>query len=206
MRRNFLWMAVAALSGCFLAACNTLIDEKTAIDFVPLSTPAVLPGAESVGISVVAVDKRTGFKDRISTKRTAMGTQVAASNDVVELVRSAVQQELKAEGFAVGTAGITITVEVQNFYTDFPMPGLTMAAAANVSFTLRAKNADGISLYTHFYEGNGRVDPIFNESAANVKKALEQALASAVRQMVADKALQSALLSSRANSPVPRRT
>jgi uncharacterized lipoprotein len=198
-------LIVAGAAACCLTACNTIIDEKTSIDFVPSSVPGILPGAENVSLSVVAVDKRTQYRDRISSKRTAVGTIVTPTNDVIDLVRRAVEQEFKAEGFVIGDGGIAVTVEVQNFYTDFPMPGLTMSAAADVALTLRAKNSADVTLYSRFYDGTGKVDPIFNESAANVKIALQQALANAIQQMVEDKALQSALLSARANSSAFRR-
>lgn len=188
---------------CLLLACDSLSEERIAVGYVPSASIAALPGAERVTVSVGAADKRAGLRDRIATKRAITTARVIADNDVIELVRGAVERELTAQGFAQGAGGIAITVEVQNFYSDF-QPAMT--ATADVAFTLRAKDHAGATLYTRFYDGTARIANVVNQSAENARLALQQALAGALRQLVEDRALQAALLSPRRSPPAPGRT
>ena len=198
MPSGFVRAILVATVGCLLAACNSLSEETVAIDYVPSSTPAAIPGAENVALSVVAADRRVQLKDRIGTKRAVTTARILPANDVVELVRSAVEQQFKALGFAVATGGLAVTVEVQNFYDDFHSGGALLISVANVAFTIKVKNSTGATLYSHFFDGTGRIDNVLDQSAANAKAALQKALADAVRQVAEDKALRSALLSEKA--------
>jgi uncharacterized lipoprotein YajG len=200
---RFLMQAISvAAPGSLLAACNSLSEESVAIAYVPSSAPAAVPGAENVSLSVIAVDKRAQLRDRIGTKRAVNTARLLAANDVIDLVRSAVEQDFKAEGFVIGSGGLTVTIDVQNFYNDFRSEGAFPSALANVAFTLRVKDGAGATLYTRFYEGNGKVENVFNQSADTAKVALQQALANAVRQVTEDQALQAVLQSARSKAAV----
>ena len=195
MRRALLASAVV----CLIAACDTVRDQTASIDYVPASTTAVVPGAQNVTVSVVAVDKRSGAKNQLSVKKGVAAAIVYAGNDVIDVVRSAVERELKAQGFVIGAGGFTLTVDVENFYSDFRAnASMFMNANGDVSLSLRVRDAAGATRYRQHYQGVSQLGPVYNESAEKVKTTLEQALASAVDQITADKVLQASLLSTRA--------
>ena len=181
------WAAKFAAIGILglVAACGT----KPPISLTQPPAPAVAPvaGADRVGLDVVSQDKRPQYKDRVGTIR-GSNARVVADTDVADFVRSAVESALKAEGFVLAAGGLTVTVELQNFYCD---AGTNPTAA--VAFTVRARTGAGRTLYSQHYEGSGRSG--FLQSAENCKAALEQAVGSAVQQLADDKALPAALLS-----------
>lgn len=208
MRVDLLRMIAAITAVCFLSGC-ALTEDKTTVAYVPASPSAgALPGAESVMLLFTATDKRTQYKDRISTKKNGYGMEMARivpTNDVADLTRSALEQEFKALGFSIGAGGLTVGVELQNFYTNFKAGILSGTAVAEVGFALRVKDVTGASLYTQFYSGAGTVDNVMLASGENAKAAVEKALGNAVQEAVGDKALLQVLLSARpkpAGAPV----
>ena len=203
MRLDLLRMIAAIAAVCFLSGC-ALTEDKTTVAYVPTDPGAsTLPGAESVTLSFIASDKRVQYGDRISTKKNGYGMEMArivSTNDVVELTRTALQQEFKALGFNIGTGGAVVGVELQTFYTDFKSGFFSGTAVAQVGFTLRIKDAAGSLIYAQIYNATGTVDGVHLASGENAKLAVEKALVNAVKDAVSDKALLQALLSTKAKS------
>jgi uncharacterized lipoprotein YajG len=181
------WATKVAAIGILglVAACGT--RPPISLTQPPAPTVAPVAGAGAVRLDVVGQDKRPQYRDRVGTVR-GSNAKVVTDTDVADFVRGAVEGALKAEGFALAAGGLTVTVELQNFYCD---AGTGPTAA--VAFTVRARTAAGRTLYSQHYEGTGRSG--FVQSDENCKAALEQAVGSAVRQLADDKALPAALLS-----------
>src|SRR5262245_57907088 len=113
----------AVAAGALMGGC-AIAEDRVPVDYQPDPTPrAAVPGAANVALSLSAVDKRIQYNDRIGTKKNGYGMEMArivSTNSVVDLVRTSLEQELKAEGFRVGGAGaVSLTVELQNFYNNF---------------------------------------------------------------------------------------
>ena len=184
---------------------RALSEDKVPIDYVSDPTPrAAVAGAQAVVVAVNATDKRQQYADRIGTKKNAYGMEMArivATNDVVALVRQALEQEFKAQGFSIGAGGATVAVELQNFYNNFQLGVvLTGTAVAEVTFTVRVRGATGTLLYQQTYSGTGTVDDVMLMSGNNAKAGVEKALTAAVKKAADDVELQKALLSTRAPS------
>jgi len=201
---SVLLRAIVASAVAWLAAGCAVVEDKVPIDYVSqVSAPAPVPGAENVLITLTARDRRAQLGDRVSTKKNGYGMEMArivSTNDVVELVRTSVEREFKAQGFRVGSGGVAVAIELQNFYNNFQLGLVTGTALADVSFGLKVRDATGAQLYAHDYSGSARLDNIMLMSGDNAKAALQQALAAAVKQVVDDTALQQVLLSTRARS------
>jgi uncharacterized lipoprotein YajG len=201
---SVLLRAIVASAVAWLAAGCAVVEDKVPIDYVSqVSAPAPLPGAENVLITVSARDRRAQLGDRVSTKKNGYGMEMArivSTNDVVDLVRTSVEREFKAQGFRVGPGGVAVSIELQNFYNNFQLGIVTGAALADVSFGLKVRDATGAQLYAHDYSGSAKLDNIMLMSGDNAKVALQQALAAAVKQVVDDAALQQVLLSTRARN------
>ena len=197
------WLALCG-GPCLLAGCDTVRDQTAVIEYVPTASSAAIPGAQNVTLSVVAADKRSGPKNQLSVKKGIVGAIVYTGNDPIEVIRSAIEREFRAQGFVIGSGGYTLTVEVENFYSDFRANGsMFMSANADVSLGVRVRDPGGLTRYRHVYNDVAQLGPIYNESAEKVKTTLEQALAGTVRQIADDKALHASLLASGTN-PSPR--
>jgi uncharacterized lipoprotein YajG len=193
---------IAAIIAAGLLAGCALSEDKVPVDYVADPTPrAAVAGAESVTLSVTAADKRTQYNDRIGTKKNGYGMEMArivSTNNVVDLVRTSLEQELKAEGFRIGEGGAAITIEVQNFYNNFKIGLFAGTAVAEVTFTVKVRNAAGALLYQNAYTATGTVENVMLASGTNAKAAVEKALAAAVKQAADDTELRKVLLSTRA--------
>jgi uncharacterized lipoprotein YajG len=195
MPLRFETLMVIASAVC-LSACDTEI--RIPLAYTPTTAFPVVPGAEKISLDVVAVDKRAQFKDRVGTASTS-AKKIVTEGDPKELVRSALEHELKAEGFVVAAAGgLVITVELQNFYINY-----TLGSAADVAFSLRVRDGAGAgaALYTHYYASTSKSHGVFASASAGSQACLEEALAGAVRQVMEDKNLQAALLSAASRRP-----
>lgn len=209
MLRDMRCMIFAVAVGGVLSGC-ALVEDKTIVNYVPAGqSTGEIPGAENVRLMFTASDRRTQYRDRVSTKKNGYGMEMArivSTNDVVELTQTALQQEFKALGFIIGAGGLAVGVELQQFYANFKSGFFTGTAVAEVGFALRVKDASGASLYTQFYSAVGTIDNVMLASGENAKAALEKALGNAVREAVNDKALIQALLSTTPKSAsTPRR-
>lgn len=195
-------IAVAGL----VCAC-ALSESKVPIDYVANTGVAPIAGAEAVSLNVTGVDRRTQYVDRISTKKNGYGMEMArivAENDVVEVVRGGVERELKAQGYAVGAGGLSITIELQNFYNNYRLGFASVGAVADVAIGLKVRNAAGALIYSQLYDASN-TDEVFMGSPSKAKESLQKALTLTTRKIVEDKALQQALLSTRA-APAPARS
>jgi uncharacterized lipoprotein YajG len=189
--------AIAALAGV-LAGCHSYQDETIAIDYRRAETPAAtVSGAENVTLSFAGVDRRAQRTDLISTKEGWAAAQVQVTNDVVDLVRAAVEDDFKARGFRIGAGGLAVTVELLNFYGSF-FQGTAMfsggASTGNVAFTLKIKDAAGLTRYSRTYEGATRVTAFLDQTAEKSKASLQKALAEVLHKIDDDQALREALL------------
>jgi uncharacterized lipoprotein YajG len=146
-------------------------------------------------LDVVSQDKRAQFADRVGTIRGSR-RMIVVDTDVTDLVRGAVEQGLKAQGFVLAAGGLVVTIELQNFYCDF-----SFSVSAGVAFTLRVRDKAGRTLFTHYYEGTRSEGSSLFQSTETCKPAFERAIQHAVSQVMDDKALQAALLSASVKTP-----
>ncbi len=190
-RALFCFLLLAGLGGC--AVNQGEVEVKYA---GPVATSTV-PGASSVTIDVVPKDGRVINSDRVSTKRNGYGMKMAkiiATNDVATEVSSAVATELSAMGFKTGPGGVKIVVETIIFYNDFDVHFFSVDCQARVAFNLVASSSAGKTIYTHSYDAN-ITRPFSGLSPSDsTQAALDEALAKAVQQVIADRDLHDTLV------------
>lgn len=202
MRYRIPRTAVAIVVAVLLSAC-AFMPGTAAIDYVPDGPVTPVAGAKAVLLTVSASDQRMQHADRISTKKSFAGIEMArivADNDVVDLVRRSVERGLRAQGFAIGPGRLVVSVELQNFYNDFRRRLDSWTEVGEVVFALKVTNAGGTVLYSRSYDGTA-IDSFFVSSASNAQESLQKALTMAIRKMLEDKALQQALLSAARSQP-----
>jgi uncharacterized lipoprotein YajG len=205
MKRGVLRATIAIVVAALASAC-ALTEDKVPIDYIANTGVTPVVGAEAITLTVTGVDRRTQYMDRISTKKNGYGMEMArivATNDVVEVVRGGVERELKAQGYAVGAGGVSVTVELQNFYNNFRVGLMSGGAASDVAIGIKVRNAAGTLIYSQLYDASSNND-VFMASGANAKESLQKALTLTTRKILDDKALHDALLSTRV-APAPAR-
>jgi uncharacterized lipoprotein len=200
--RGVLRAAVAVVAAGLLSAC-ALSEDKVPVDYIPNTGVMPVGGAEAVSLTVTGLDRRAQYMDRISTKKNGYGMEMArivATNDVVEVVRGGVERELKAQGYAIGPSGLSVTVELQNFYNNFRVGLVSGGAVADVAVAVKVRNAAGALVYSQLYDASITND-VFMASGTNAKEALQKALTVTTKKILEDRALQDALLSERPAAP-----
>jgi uncharacterized lipoprotein len=186
----------AIVVACLVSGC-ALVEDKVPVNYVAPVNLSVANGASNVTVTVSGEDDRSANRDRISTKKNGYGIEMAkitSTNDVVELVRSAVETELGSLGFKVGPGGIVVNVQLETFYNDFKPGFFSADAVAEVSFTVTAKAPDGSLVYSRSYKGIGMNKNIALASGDNAAVALQEGLTNAVAQMIQDETMQKALV------------
>lgn len=188
--------AVAILSGC------ALTSETVELHYTKQQGVSPIPGASNVSVSVQVTDHRHD-KSKVSSKKNGFGTEMApilAVEDVTVTIRRAIEQELQARGFQLGTdtALVQIASELTRFYNDHK-PGFFAGDAVadlNMSVTVKAKN--GGLLYSRQVVAQGIEPNTQLMTGTNAKLALDRALANGIKLLFEDQAFLSALMATSA--------
>jgi uncharacterized lipoprotein YajG len=185
-------LAIVALAAT-LTACATT-EEIVPIPYAPAKAAAV-PGAESIQVTVVAVDSRTTNRQRISTKINGYGMEMApirSKEEVADVVRDALSAELKKRGYGLGSGGPKVEAKVVTFYSKFGVGILAGKSEANVDLTVTVTSAGGETLYTR--ELKGKADKAVQIAGGkNAAATLSAALADDFKTLFADEAFTKAL-------------
>lgn len=185
-------LAIVALAAT-LTACATT-EEIVPIPYAPAEAAAV-PGAESIQVTVVAVDARTTNRQRVSTKINGYGMEMApirSKEEVADVVRDALSAELKKRGYGLGSGGPKVEAKVVTFYSKFGVGVFAGKSEANVDLTVSVTSAGGETLYTR--ELKGKADKSVQiASGKNAAATLSAALADDFKTLFADEAFTKAL-------------
>jgi uncharacterized lipoprotein YajG len=198
-------MLIVACLCLGLPACALTVD-KIDVPYQGAANLSVVPGAETAKFTLRSADARTVYRDRVSVKKNGYGMEMAAiqaTNDIPDTVGRAITQELQSLGFAMGTGGSTVEVEVARFYSDFKMGFFAGDAVAEVALNVNVTGPDGRVSYSKHYEAGGVEPNIQMALGHNARAALIVALRNAVAAVINDTALQNALLQGRTLIPTP---
>ena len=189
---NFALLAAAFLSGC------AFTKDYVALSYAPQPDVSKIQGAEAVMINVEVSDLRS-TKDRVSVKKNGYGMEMApiiATNDVVALLKTAIQAELSSRGFNCEGKDVTVVAGLSKFYSDFKMGFFSGSAAAEVALNVQIKNADGSIAFSNIVTGQGANPSLQIMSGENAKIALDAALKDAMSKLMADQNFIDSLLKS----------
>ena len=196
---------VGLLAGC------ALTEDQVDVDYKAPAQSVRIQDASLMAVAVTARDGRVSYRDRVSTKKNGYGMEMAkivSRNDVLALVREAVEKEFSRFGFKIGTDDLQAAVDLQAFYSDFKMGFFAGDAVAEVSFNLTVRAPKGEILYARTYRGVGRNENVLLAGGDQAQPALQAALTNAMEQFVSDTALHAALdkLSVQRRVPAGKRT
>ena len=204
-KRRLALICCAAMTG--LAGC-AFTTEQIELHYNQPAEVSRIAGASHVSVSVQVADQRQD-KSKVSRKRGEYGVELAAmttAEDVAVTIRKAIEQELQARGFQLGsdTAHVTLATELTRFYNNFN-PGFFLGdAVAELNMGVTVKGQKGTHLYSRQIVAQGIEPNILLASGNNAKIALDRALEKGVRMLFEDKEFLSALVASSGPSSVSK--
>lgn len=160
----------------------------------PVSVEKV-KGAESIKVKVEVKDLRPNPTREVAKKINAFGAETAPifnDEDVLPLLKRAVETELRARGYDLEGGKVPLQIELLTFIHRYNSGFFSGDSLAEVSFLVRIRDAQGREVYTD------TVMDSFKHAAGvfgggNVKQAYEQALPGAVRKLMGKAEFHAAL-------------
>lgn len=185
-------VAVSGLSGC------ALTTEQIELNYTQQAGVARVVGAENVAVNVQVADQRLD-KSKVSSKKNGYGMEMApitSAEDVAATVRKAIEKELQARGFQLGSdaALVKVAADITRFYNDHKMGFFAGDAVADLNLSVTVKSKGGALLYAKQITAQGKEANTQLASGNNAKLALEQALGNGMKMLFDDPAFVSALL------------
>lgn len=185
-------IALASLSGC------ALTTEQIQLNYTQQAGVAKIAGADAVSVNVQVTDQRLD-KSKVSSKKNGYGMEMApitAAEDVAVTIRKAIEKELQARGFQMGSeaALVTIAADVTRFYNDHKTGFFSGDAVADLNMLVAVKSKSGEQLFTKQIVAQGKEANTQLASGNNARIALERALENGMKTLFEDKAFLAALL------------
>jgi uncharacterized lipoprotein YajG len=185
--------ALAAVLTCaFLAGCA--FQE----DVAPVSYKAA--GGAQIGngatVAVTVEDARTEDRTRISNKVNGYGMEMAAiraDRPVPDIIKDAMEAELRARGFAVGQGGPATKLSVNRFYAGFKTGFFSGDAVGDVKLHVLVTTASGQTVYERQIDATGEVNKIMLANGSNATAALSDGMTKAFTMLFDDPAFVAAL-------------
>lgn len=190
-------VAVSSLSGC------ALTTDRIELQYNQQQGVAQIPGANNVSVNVQVADQRED-KSKVSSKKNGFGMEMApilAIEDVAVTVRSAIEQELRARGFQLGSdaALVQIAADLTRFYNDHKTGFFAGDAVADLNMSVTVKSKKGDLLYTRQVIAQGIEPNTQLMSGENARLALNRALENGMKSLFEDQAFLAALVASSAS-------
>ncbi len=182
-------IVLSALSGCALS------EDKVALRYLPVAHSSVVEAAKEVAIHLSVEDGRTNNRTIISRKINGFGMEMAAiraTRNPVDLVETALKQELRARGFNVGNTGLSVTARLNEFYNQYEVGLITGSAISTVEVDVLVGDPDAPRFEKNFIAS--QTDDAFIADGDNAKAALEAALSQLISQIMANSDFMEALV------------
>ena len=131
---------------------------------------------------------------------------ITAAEDVAITIRKAIEQELQARGFQLGseTAQVKIATEITRFYNDHKMGFLSGDAVADLIMAVTVNGHHGKQLYSRQIVAQGIEPNTQLATGNNARIALGRALENGMKMLFEDKDFLSALVQSSGAMPVSK--
>lgn len=187
-------VALATLSGCALST------DRIELQYNQQQDVSQIPGSNKISVNVQVNDQRQD-KSKVGSKKNGYGMEMApilAVEDVTITVRRAIEQELRARGFQVGSeaALVQITTDLTRYYNDHKMGFFAGDAVADLNMSVLVKSKEGTILFSRQIIAQGVEPNTQLATGENAKLALNRALENGMKYLFEDQSFLSALTSS----------
>ena len=155
--------------------------------------------AEKIEIQVTVNDNRPKKKHVVGCKVNGYGmkgAKIICTNQVDEIIKNALINELKNRGFVLGANGATVLInaEIIKLKNKFK-PGIFAGdALSETNLNIKVLNSDGSLRYNKNIIGKGERPDIQLASGRNARIALERSLKDAIAQIMDDAQFINAIL------------
>lgn len=183
---------VVLFTGCGLTT------DKIGLRYTPRGAREKVAGAERIRVEVVMKDSRLD-REKLGTKMSGMGG-IAATNDVVELIKSAIESELAQRGFSHGNT-VVVHGDLINFANEFKMGFWAGDSVAELHLEVQVKDQAGGTVFSKRVRTTGLEPNIQVAAGHNAKAALEQALAKGIDELFQDPGFIPSLFKAAGESP-----
>ena len=186
------------LSGC------AFTTDKIALNYNARGARDKVADAETVQIQVTANDNRV-TRDKVGKKINGYGHEmggIASTNDVIELVRGAIETELSLRGFPKGDS-VLVSCDVNQFWNHFKMGFFAGDSIAEINLAVQVRNHEGNVFYSKEMAAQGLEPNIQIAAGHNAKAALEQGLSKAIEDLFQDPAFIPSLLKASKDHSIP---
>ncbi len=191
-----MFLGIAGAGACLAMGLGCAFTTETIhIDYpAPVSVEKV-KGAESIKVKVEVKDLRPNPTREVAKKINGFGAETAPifnDEDVLPLVKRAVEAELRARGYDLEGGKVPLQIELLTFVHRYNSGFFSGDSQAEVSLLVRIRDAQGREVYTD------TVMDAFKHAAGvfgggNVKQAYEQALPGAIRKLMGKAEFHAAL-------------
>ncbi len=187
------------LSGC------ALTTEKIEIQYIPQPSVAQIPGASAISVKVQVADQRQD-KSKVSSKKNGYGMEMApilAIEEVAITVRKAIEVELEARGFKLGSdsALVEISGDLTRFYNDHKVGFFSGDAVADINMSISVKTKQGVIVYTRQLVAQGIEANTQLMTGKNAKRALDRALGNGMKILFEDQEFLKAMIKTSPSAP-----
>ena len=182
----------------FFSSSCALKKDTISMGYTPQENIDKIHNAEKVRLHVNITDARN-MKDKVSYKKNAYGMELAeivSSTDVTQIVRTALESELRNRGFIVNNSGINLDVTLIKFFSDFKTGFWSGEAVAEVIMSVQVKQLNNQIPFNKVINGNYTNPNIQLASGKNAQIALDGALGDAVSKLVNDPSFIAAIMTS----------
>lgn len=192
-----LCVAVISLSGC------ALTTDRIELQYNQQAGVSQIHGARDVFVYVQVNDQRQD-KSKVSCKKNGFGMEMApilASEDVTVTIRRAIEQEIRARGFQLGSnaALVQIAADLTRFYNDHKTGFFAGDAVADLNMSVTVQSKEGDLLYSRQVVAQGVEPNTQLMTGENAKLALNRALENGIKYLFEDQTFLTALMATSAS-------
>ena len=178
-----LWLLLLAqvLAGC------ALTKDEIGLNYAIRGGRDKVAGAQDIKVEVKISDQRQA-RDLVGRKINGWGSEMAAiisTNDVVELVRGAIGNELDLRGFARGDS-VVVSGDLNKFYNRFKTGFFAGDSIAEIILNIQVKGKNDAIIFSKNIVAEGLEPNIQIAAGHNAKASLEKALAKAMEELFRD--------------------
>ncbi|MEQ9491235.1 MAG: YajG family lipoprotein [Alphaproteobacteria bacterium] len=182
---------------CFLNAC-ALSEDIVELEYTSTTQPQSL-GIDGKPFSLIVDDVRVEYAGTIGNKINGYGAEMAAIRPTVPVravVFQAIEKELAARNIPVSLeAASKIVIEITALHNNFQSGGWTGTARGITTLTTLVRNTNDDVLYNNTVSAVHVEEEVMVASGSNAARAVQGAMAKAIKAMFDDPAFIEALVS-----------
>lgn len=192
------WRRIVCVTLLFLLNACALSEDIVDLNYTSTTTPESL-GIDGKPFSLIVDDVRVEYAGTIGAKINGYGAEMAAIIPTVpvrDVVFQAIEEELAERNIPVSLeAGSKIVIEITALHNNFQFGLWSGTARGITAFTTQVRNTNGEVLYNNTVSEVHVVEEVMVASGSNAARAVQGAMAKAIKALFDDPDFIEALVS-----------